>query len=228
MTLRAAIFASISSLAISLYTALPAAAQHRVDVEQETVDSTALFNGFAVSVDLAGIAQYVLGDYGQFEGALRVNLLDRYFPIIEVGLGRSDAEGDVTHTKYYTSAPYFRIGADYNLSKNKHDIYRIFGGVRYAMTSFKCDISNSTVADPNFGGKADYHFDGVKCSYHWAELVLGVDAKLWGPIHLGWSARYRKRLAHKRVDFGDVWYVPGYGVSDSSNISGTFNIIFDI
>lgn len=83
MTLRAAIFASISSLAISLCTALPAAAQHRVDVEQETVDSTALFNGFAVSVDLAGIAQYVLGDYGQFEGALRVNLLDRYFPIIE-------------------------------------------------------------------------------------------------------------------------------------------------
>ena len=68
----------------------------------------------------------------------------------------------------------------------------------------------------------------MKCSYHWAELVLGVDAKLWGPIHLGWSARYRKRLAYKRVDFGEVWYVPGYGVSDSSNISGTFNIIFDI
>lgn len=227
MTLRAAIFASISALAISMCTALPASAQHRIETEEQ-VDSTAFFNGFAVSVDLVGIAQYVLGDYGQFEGALRVNLLDRYFPTIEVGVGRADCNDETTEISYTTTAPYFRIGADYNLAKDKHDIYRIYGGARYAMTSFKCDITHSDITDPAFGGVAPYEMKDVKCYYHWAELVMGVDAKIWGPLHLGWSVRYRKRLAFKRVDIGNVYYVPGYGLSGNSCLSGTFNLIIDI
>lgn len=52
-------------------------------------DTIPLFRGLAVSGDLVGIAQLAFGDYGQYEVALRVNLKDKYFPIIELGYGKS-------------------------------------------------------------------------------------------------------------------------------------------
>ena len=227
MTLRAAICASISSLVISLATALPASAQHKVTLEEEPADTT-LINGLAISADLVGIGQLVLSGYGQVEGALRVNLLDRYFPTIELGWGIADKEDEVTLNRYKTNAPFMRLGMDYNISKNKHDVYRVFVGARYAFTSFKFDVSHADVQDPNFGGTSPYHFEGNRSSCHWAELVVGVDAKIWRSLHLGWTARYRQRLAHKHVELGNDWYVPGFGLSGSSTFGGTFNIIFDI
>jgi hypothetical protein len=67
-----------------------------------------------------------------------------------------------------------------------------------------------------------------QCSQHWAELLFGIDAKVFGPLHLGWSARYRFRLAHQDGVMGKTWYVPGYGLQDTSTLGATFNVIIDI
>ena len=137
MTLQRNISEYISSIAISLLmlaAAHPAAAQ-RKDTALKN-DSVPLFNGMAVAVDLVGPVQMAIGDYGQYEASLRVNLKDRYFPVIELGVGRADYTDDVTQTSYKTSAPFGRIGIDFNLLKDKHDIYKLFAGVRYAFTSF--------------------------------------------------------------------------------------------
>lgn len=191
-------------------------------------DDVSLFNGLAVSVDLVGPAQMLFGDYGQYEAALRINLRDKYFPVFELGIGRADHDDDVTQISYKTSAPYAKIGVDFNVLKNKHDIYRLYVGVRYAFTSFKYDLSHPGVTDPVWGGTAEYHADDVKCSYSWAEALIGVDAKIWGPIHLGWSIRYRSRMSYDNGDFGKSWYVPGFGKNGSSTIGGTFNVAIDI
>ena len=58
--------------------------------------------------------------------------------------------------------------------------------------------------------------------------VGGVDATLWGPLHMGWSVRYRNRLFSHIDDFDNCWYVPGFGKHGRTNIGATFNIIFDI
>jgi len=225
MTLPRNISAYISGTAISLLlllTALPAAAQ-RSDAAHKN-DSVPLFNGLAVAVDLVGPAQMIIGDYGQYEASLRVNLKDRYFPVIELGVGRADYTDDVTQTSYKTSAPFGRIGVDFNLLKDKHDIYRLYGGVRYAFTSFKYDLSHPGVSDPVWGDTAPYGAEDVDCSYHWIEFGIGVDAKIWGPIHIGWSLRYRKRAAYDDGRLGKSWYVPGYGKSDGSAFGGLFNV----
>lgn len=227
MTRREAIYIYISSLTISLLLALPMSAQ-RHDPFTEVNDSTPWLNGFAVSADLFGLVQSLVSDYGQYEGALRINLRDKYFPIIELGIGRADHDDDVTRISYSSRAPYGRIGLDLNLMKDKHEDYRIYGGLRYAFSSFKFDLSHPGVTDPIWGNVAEYGAEGVKCNYHWAEAVAGVDAKIWGPIHLGWSVRYRKRLAYSCGDIGNVWYVPGYGKSGSTRLGGTFNISIDI
>ncbi len=231
MTPRKSISTFISSIAISitlLLTLIPAGTHAKNKTEDVKEDSIPLLRGFAVSVDLVGPAQLILGDYGQYEAALRINLKDKYFPTIELGIGKADHNDDVTSITYKTTAPYGKIGMDFNVLKNKHDIYRFYVGARYAMTSFKYDLSHPVITDPVWGGEASYSAKDVKCSCQWIEALLGVDAKIWGPVHLGWSLRYRSRISHKDGAIGNSWYVPGFGKSGSSNIGGTFSISLDI
>ncbi|MCH3981655.1 MAG: DUF6048 family protein [Prevotella sp.] len=191
-------------------------------------DTIPFFRGVSVSVDAVGPLMLAVSDYGQYEGAVRVNLKDHYFPIIELGYGKADAEDVSTRLSYKTSAPYLRAGIDVNLMKNKHDIYRIFGGMRYAYTNYKVDIFCPGVTDPVWQEKVEYKVKDMKCYYHWLEFVAGVDAKIWGPIRLGWSVRYKRRLMHDEGTMGKTWYVPGFGKQGNSRLGGTFNITFEI
>lgn len=229
MTLQENISTYISSIAVSLLLLLfPCTSLAKKGNTKAENDTVPLFNGIAVSVDLAGPVQMLLSDYGQYEAALRINLRDRYFPIVELGIGKADHNNDLTDISYKTSAPYAKIGVDFNVLKNKHDIYRLYVGARYAFTSYEYDLSHPDITDPVWGGLAEYNVNGVKCSYQWIEAVIGVDAKIWGPLHLGWSVRYRSRLSHDEGPLGKSWYVPGFGKTGGSNIGGTFNFIIDI
>ena len=62
---------------------------------------------------------------------------------------------------------------------------------------------------------------------HWLELGLGVDAKIAGPLHLGWSVRYKRRLIHSEGAIGNSWYAPGFGRNEGSHLGGTFNVILE-
>lgn len=192
-------------------------------------DSIPMFRGLAVGVDLAGPAQLALGDHGEIEGSLRLNLHDQYFPVVEVGYGMADHKtDDVTGISYKTRAPYFRVGCDVNLLKKKHGPNRIYGGLRYAFTTYSVDIERAGLTDPVWGWDASVKADGQRCNQHWAELYFGLDAKIAGPLHLGWNVRYKRRIAHKDTEIGQAWYVPGYGKQGDTRLGANFNIILDI
>lgn len=187
-------------------------------------DSIPLLRGVAVSADMIGLAETILGSHGQYEAQLRVNLKDKFFPVVEVGYGTADADEVTTGLKYKTSAPYARVGMDFNIARNKHDDYRIYVGARYAMTYYKYDVNAEGLKDPVLGDNVEFSAQGVKANCHWMEAVFGVDAKIWGPLRLGWSARWRRRLAHDNGELGNAWYVPGFGKQGSSKLAGTFNV----
>lgn len=218
------------SISVLLLMLLNAHAQggSKKNIIAETTDSIPLFRGVAVSVDLVGPAEMMFGDYGQYEAAARINLKDKYFPVVELGWGKGNAEDVATQLTYKTNAPYVRAGMDFNLMKNKHDIYRLLGGVRYAYTSFKYDVNSPNIVDPVWKDNVEYNAEGVKCNYHWLEFSFGVDAKIWGPVRMGWTVRYRKKLYSKAGDFGTPWYVPGFGKSGSTRLGGTFNVTFEL
>ena len=221
---------TISLLLIAVTTAT---AQSRKDATADKKltaqkDTVAFFRGVAVSADVVGLAQLAFSDYGQYEAALRINLKDRYFPVFELGYGTADSDNPTTNLKYKTSAPYWRVGMDFNIAKNKHDAYRVYAGARYAMTYYKFDVVGSGLKDPVWDDDVDYNVKGMKAYYHWMEAVFGVDAKIAGPLRLGWSVRYRRRITHDDGNIGKTWYVPGYGKQGGSRLGGTFNIIFEI
>ncbi len=192
-------------------------------------DSIPLFRGFAVSFDLVGAAEMLLSDHGQYEGAFRLNLHDQYFPIVEVGYGKANHEDDVvTGITYKTSAPYFRVGVDVNVMKKKHTGNRVYIGARYGYTKYKVDINSRPFPDPTWLWETSFGVRQEPCSQSWAEVLFGLDAKVFGPLHLGWSARYKFRLSHDDGRIGKTWYVPGYGTQDTSSLGATFNVIVDI
>lgn len=219
------------AIAISLLllaVATPSAAQERKGIEKQEADTVALFRGVAVSADLVGLVQLAVSDYGQYEAALRINLKDKYFPVVELGYGKADANDITTSMTFRTKAPYGRVGLDFNLLRNKHDIYRAYAGFRYGCTFYKFDVEGEGIKDPVWGDDVPFSVTGVKANYHWIEGVFGVDAKIAGPLRLGWSVRYRSRIAHDDGTLGNTWYVPGYGKKGGTRLGGTFNIIFEI
>ena len=171
----------------------------------------------------------ILGDHGEYEAALRINLHDQWFPIFEAGIGKANHDkDDVTEITYKTTAPYFRVGMDWNILKNKHQANRMYAGFRYAFTSYKVDIIREDLPDPVWQSHTGFGVKDMKCNMHWAEIVFGIDAKIFGPLHLGWNVRYKRRIAHKDGDLGTTWYVPGFGINDKDNLTANFNVIIDI
>ena len=215
------------AISLLLIATLSATAQQQKRMVAEP-DTIPLFRGVAVSADLAGIAQMALSDYGQYEAALRVNLRDKYFPVIELGMGKADANDVATNLTYKSSAPYGRIGLDFNVMKNKHDINRVYVGGRYAFSSFDFDVSSPGITDPVWGDVVEYSHEGNKATWHWMEFVAGIDAKIWKMVRLGWSVRYKRRLSNKDPEIGKPWYVPGYGKEGGSRIGASFNLTFEL
>ena len=229
MTIKSSMSTSIRRLAISLLLiAAATSTQAQMKFFALQKDSIPIFRGFAVSFDLAGAGMLVLSDYGQYEAALRVNLHDEWFPIVEAGIGKATHDDEVTHLYYSTSAPYFKIGIDKNMLKDKHSPNRLYLGLRYGFTSYKVDIARPNFPDPVWLWDTGFGIKDAACKYHWAEVVVGIDAKIFGPLHLGWSVRYKQRLAHsEEADLDRTWYVPGFGTYDTS-LGATFNVIIDI
>lgn len=230
MTYRTRISTSISRLIVSLLLlTLALSAQAQAKVFSLEKDSIPFFRGFAVSFDLVGPAMLALTDHGEYEGALRINLHDQWFPIFEMGVGRANHEDDeVTGITYKTTAPYFRIGMDWNVLKKKHGPNRMYAGFRYAFTSFNVDIIRENLPDPVWLSQTGFGIKDLSCVMHWAEIVFGIDAKIIGPLHLGWAVRYKRPLYHKNGDIGNIWYVPGFGTGSDDQLAANFNVIIDI
>lgn len=187
-----------------------------------------LFAGVSISADVCGAVMAACTPYGQYEAAARLNLYGRYFPIFEMGMGVSNHTNETTDLHYKVHSPYYRIGMDYNVAKNVRGAGRIFVGLRYAFSTYKYDVDGPDRQDPIYGTTIPFRFKGVRGTNHWGEAVFGLEARVWGMLHLGWSIRYRMRIYNKKNALGNSWYVPGYGKNDTHALGGIFNVIFDI
>ena len=195
---------------------------------QQKKEKAPLLSGVAVSADLVGFAMKAVGaKFANMEVGARLNLFDKYFPVAELGIGDSHGEGAETGNTFSTTSPYMRFGIDYNFNK-KHNGNRIFGLVRYGFSSFKYDIGNEAFVDPYYGTTVPLNINSEKATGHWLEFGVAVETKLWSFIRLGWSLRYKFRLALSHPDGVEPYFIPGFGKNDSNCFGGTVNVIFDV
>lgn len=183
--------------------------------------------GFAVSTDLVGWVMMASGStFSQVEIAGRLNLKERVFPLVELGIGTGDREGNSKDNVFHTSAPYFRVGFDVNANK-KRTSNRLMVGFRLGFCSFDYDYTGPSLKDPVWGENIPMEMHDMNVKAVWGELSLGFETKIWSFIRLGWNARYKFRFSQKTYEFGEPWYIPGYGPNGTNCWGGTVNLIFD-
>lgn len=201
-----------------------------------------LYNGVNVGLDLFGIGNKAMGgDFLSSEVSVDVNLKNRFFPVIEVGHGQTDTSNDYG-THYKSSAPYMRIGMDYNILYKKKFKNYMFAGFRYGMSSFNYDIEALSINDPvyggtinnpnqidgSYGGSVPFVHKGMEGSMQWFELCGGVRAQIWKDLYMGWSIRLKYRTSSSPDKYGDPWYVPGYGKYSGNTIGMTYTLIYKL
>lgn len=233
---------SILLLAISLLLAVaPMSAQTRktrqpVEPQRgkiaewlDLTDTIPVFQGVNVMTDLVGPGWYAFGgDFLSTEVAVEVNLLNRFFPVLEVGYGCTDATNEDTELHYRTAAPYFRLGLNYNVQYKKKSPGYIFAGARVGYTSFKYDVDGPPMTDPVWGGEVPFRFTDIQSHALWAELLVGVRAQIHKNFHMGWSFRYKVRLNVKDSPNASPWYIPGFGASDNTTFGVTYDLVYRI
>ena len=201
-----------------------------------------LYNGMSVGLDLWGIGSSVFGgDFLSSEVSVDVNLKNRFFPIAELGYGSTDTWSD-KGIHYKSNAPYFRIGMDYNTLYKKQHGHMLLVGLRYGVSSFKYDVDalglddpiyGGIVGNPNlddeiWGGSLPYNHKGMKGSMQWAEFCVGIRAHVWKALYMGWSLRFKFKLSASADEYGDPWYVPGFGKYGSNTMGVTYTITYKL
>lgn len=189
------------------------------------------FNGFGVGVDFVGLVQKSIGaDWAQMEVLARMNIRERFFPVFELGLGEADHEGRDLDNHFHVRSPYFRLGCDYNIRYKHLDGYRFFVGLRYGFSFYKYDLTSpSPITDPVWGTSQPFDLQGLSGNAHWAEVVIGLETRLWSIIRLGWDIRFKLLITQKAHEVGQPWYIPGLGKQpDGIGWGGTFKLMFDI
>lgn len=201
-----------------------------------------LYNGVSVGLDLWGLGSQAFGgDFLSTEIAVDVNLKNRFFPIAEIGYGSTDTWND-QGIHYKSKAPYFRIGMDYNALYNKQHGHMLLVGLRYGASSFNYDIEALSLDDPIYGGgvgnpnleddiwggSLPYNHKGMKGTMQWAEFCVGIRAHVWKQLYMGWAMRFRFRLSSSSDQYGDPWYVPGFGKYGSNTLGVAYTITYKL
>lgn len=218
------LMASSLMLPTSLY-----AQEKKIQAEEEQPQP--LFQGIYVGADIFGFMNQALGsDIMSTEASIEVHLKNRFFPVVEIGYGSIETTNDETDIYYKTSAPYFRVGLDYNVFYKKPHLPGFFTvGLRYGYSSFSYDIESPALVDPNWGHTTvPFSYKGVESNASWAELVVGMKANVFNNFYMGFSIRYRSRLSVKKHENSEPYYIPGYGKGKSSNFGITYNLVYKL
>lgn len=217
---------TLTSLASPLY-----AQQETKPLTDEQWKALPLYQGAMAGIDVSALASKALGsDIAGTEAFVTINLKNRFFPVAELGYGSIDTTDDETDIHYKTSAPYLRLGLDYNVFYRKPYLPGYFTvGIRYGFSSFKYDVQSPPLTDPNWEGiTVPVNYQGVKTNAGWAELVAAIKAHVYKGFHIGFSVRYRTRLSLKKHENSEPYYIPGFGKGGKSNFGITYNLIYKL
>lgn len=223
----------IALLTLSSLCGLPTTvyAQQTKETPIEEIPEQPFYQGMTVGMDVFGILGKAFGsDFTSADVSLEVNLKNRFFPIVELGYGSTDTVDDETDIHYKTSAPYFRIGAGYNIfHKKPHLPGKLLAGARMGFSSFSYDVEAPTMNDPVWGGTSiPVSYQGVKSNAAWLELVVEMKTNVYKNFYMGFSIRYKSLFNIKKAENSEPWYIPGFGKNKSNSFGITYNVAYQL
>ena len=199
------------------------------EIDAKTLDAKTEKNaslGLHLSADVFGYIYpiFVKDKYYSSELSASLDIDNRFFPTIEVGLGHTDMVSQLYEIGYRTRAPYYRVGLDYNVLYKKGNPGYIYIGARMGYTSFDYSVEAPPLVDPVWGDESFVRFSDVPCRSIWAEAVGGVRAEVAKNFYMGWTLRYKYLFYQGSISNGGPWYVPGFGTGKKMAFGATYTI----
>jgi hypothetical protein len=203
------IFSCILSLSLFLLCGQGTYAQNEVD--------TVRTQGVRIGVDLGKVAYFFLTN--QTNRTLEFAADMNYKSILLAGeAGFSMLNIDKQNYNYTSNGVFARVGMEHNLLKNGGDNY-IFVGVRYGISQFSYQVADIVVTDqywPSYGAASDQQ----SVMAHWGEGVGGVKVNVFSNVFLGFTARFKLRIAQSDYAQVDPLLIPGFGNPARRNAMG--------
>jgi len=183
--------------------------------------------GFSLHADIASPIMGIASNKSikTFEIQGDINLYNKFFPVLEIGYGEINTTLRYGQS-YQSSAPFFRIGLNYNLLRNtdKEGKPRVvhsypFIGLRYGFGGFNYKMDNIQMAVDYWGENKSYGFQNKSVYAGWLEIVGGIRVDVYKGFTMGWSVRLKTLFSSK--DKAKIWWCPGQGFT--SGVQFTFN-----
>ena len=211
------------------------------EVAQDSLEATDPY-GLRLGIDLSRPVISVLNeDYTGLELVADFRIRDRLFIAAEIGneekgleeiLGDEEIGPSSSIYAFTTSGSYIKAGVNYNTYQNWYGMNNvIYVGGRYAFSTFSQTLNSFSYYNSNRYWEPtallpselpSQEFSGLTAS--WIEMVIGVNAELFGNFYMGISTRLGYRITNKESDeFPNLW-IPGFNkVTDGSNFGFSFN-----
>lgn len=226
-------FFSLISLLL-LFVALPLQVQAQAkgkakETKPAATDSVPTLTGLYVSTDLAGPVMYAFnGEKLQSELAVELGIKNKFFPVLEFGMGYANINSDEGFTFKAKPSPYARIGMNYAITRKNNNSF--FLGLRYGYGRVNYDIYNVKQESDYWGESQVIDIVGQKASASYAQAVAGIRVNVFKNLYLGWDVRYNLLLSSTKLKESRVWFIPGYGINNnnSGGMMFQFNITYKL
>ena len=228
MSKRISAFILSSLLSVCLLFAQEGTAKQAIKNEADKLNQPAFFQGMAISLEIGAPLAHLLGtDAMTSEAGLRLNFKNKYFPIAELGHSKYDTTNEDTQIHFKTNAPYFRLGMDINMLKNKLQENRLLAGFRVGYSTYKFNIDGPNMTDPIWGNTGPLSYENISSKRLCLEIVFGLESAIFKHFHMGFSIRYKHKLHEKTPSEANPYYIPGFGHTDNG-FRATYNLYFDL
>jgi hypothetical protein len=186
-----------------------------------------LYNGVYLGADLYGPGSKLFGSKSyNYEVSADVNLRNRFFPVIELGYGKTDyTKNSIT---YKSAAPYIRVGLNYKMKYRSKTENHLFLGFRYGFSHFKYSVTSNGITDGIWNTTVPLNASDINATGQWYELLAGIRVQLFHNLMAGWTLRYKTRISVTKNDAADAWYIPGFGENKQSNFGVTYSLFYKL
>ncbi|MDD2560137.1 MAG: DUF6048 family protein [Bacteroidales bacterium] len=204
----------IYSLLIFSTLSLTALAQTKPKAAKDSV----LYHGTQLGISLAEPLKSFFSPTWGSSVQLDVNLLNRFFPLIELGYAQAKLTNQDQSSRFDTKGLYFRAGINLPLAtEGPNAENQFFVGARFGFSSFDYSISGGSFEETYWNDSYMRDFPDEHARATWGELLAGLRIQLWGPISLGWSGRMKTSFKIWNGAHSVPAYIPGYGRNQKPN-----------
>ncbi|MDH5398784.1 MAG: DUF6048 family protein [Cyclobacteriaceae bacterium] len=147
--------------------------------------------------------------------------LKKYMVVFDYGNYRNAFQDTTRNLSTSIDGDYFRLGIDGNVLKKDPDRNALTFGIRYGWARFEDQlIFNHDYAFADTVLTRSLQFRNLNHRAHWLELNMGMKAKIYKGLWLGYQTRLKFRLKYNPGEW-IPFEVPGYGPTENISTSNS-------